>query len=255
MLRRVVLSLLMAVVSGCSHFVPAPPAQPGPGSPQDAWARVLRRHVDDQGRVDFAALASNRGDLERFVGWVYETGPENCPDLFPGRADVLAYHLNAYNALAMYNVLDAGIPHSLDGLRKVGFFYLRKVRVGGRSMSLYAYENRIIRRLGEERVHFALNCMAVGCPRLPRVPFEAATLDADLEREATRFFNEDRNVAVDAASRTVRLSEILKFYSVDFLAKAPTLVAYAIRYRREPIPHDYGVEFIPYDWTVNRQQP
>ena len=164
---------------------------------------------------------------------------------------MLAYHLNAYNALAMYNLLDAGIPHSLGGLRKVGFFYLREVRVGGQPMSLYAYENRIIRPLGEERAHFALNCMAVGYPRLPRVPFEAVTLDADLEREATRFFTEDRNVAVDAASRTVRLSEILKFYSADFLAKAPTLVAYVNRYRREAIAQDYRVEFIPYDWTVN----
>ncbi|MGH3849573.1 MAG: DUF547 domain-containing protein, partial [Pseudonocardiaceae bacterium] len=111
----------------------------------------------------------------------------------------------------------------------------------------------VIRRLGEERVHFALNCMAVSCPRLPRMPFHAATLDAELAREARQFFAEPRNVEVDTAGRTVRLSEILSFYPEDFLAKAPSLIAYANRYRATPIPADYRVAFIPYDWTVNRQ--
>ena len=252
---RVVCLLLIAVLAGCAQWVPAPHAQAGPGAPLEALARVLGRYVDDQGGVDFSGLAGDRGDLDRFVAWVYATGPENRPDLFPRRADVLAYHINAYNALAMYSLIDAGIPQSLDGLRKFTFFYLREVNVGGKAMSLYAYENKVIRPLGEERVHFALNCMAVSCPRLPRVPFEAKTLDADLEREAQRFFNEDRNVEVDAAKRSVRFSQILDFYPSDFLAKAPSLIAYANRYRATPIPADYRVEFIPYDWTVKRQKP
>jgi len=256
-LRRMAPWLLVVAAAGCSQFVPAPalPSQPAAGTPHDAWARVLQRRVDDRGRVDFEGLARDRADLDHYVAWVHDTGPENRPGLFTTRAGVIAHHLNAYNALAMHGILDAGVPRTLAGLRKVGFFYLREVRVGGRSMSLYAYENDIIRPLGDERVHFALNCMVVGCPRLPRAPFDAATLDADLDREATRFLAEERNVEVDAASRTVRLSEIMKFYRADFLAKAPTLVDYVNRYRRVPIPPDYRVAFIPYDWTVNRQRP
>lgn len=248
--------LLIALFAGCAQLIPAPePATPEPGAPQDAWARVLDQYVDDQGRVDFARLNENRADLDRYVAWIYSVGPNNHPDLFPTREDVLAYHLNAYNALAMYNVLSAGIPQDLTGLRKLTFFYLRKLRVGGQDSSLYDYENKLIRPLGEERVHFALNCMAVSCPRLPRTPFAAATLDADLDREARRFFNEPRNVGIDDAGRMVRLSEILSFYPEDFLAKAPSLIAYANRYRDTPIPEDYRVTFIPYDWTVNRQLP
>ena len=255
-LRALLLAGLAGVLfAGCATLVPAPAALPGPGSPQDAWARVLDRHVDDQGRVDFAGLDQDRADLDRYVDWVYRTGPNNRPDLFANREEVLAYHLNAYNALAMYNVLAAGIPDNLAGLRKLSFFYLRKVTVGGAQISLYDYENKVIRPLGEERVHFALNCMAVSCPRLPRAPFRAATLDADLTREARRFFNEPRNIEVDAAARTVRLSEILHFYPEDFLAKAPSLIAYANRYRDTPIPEDYRVGFVPYDWTINRQRP
>ena len=67
------------------------------------------------------------------------------------------------------------------------------------------------------------------------------------------FFSEDRNVALDSEGRVVRFSEILRFYTKDFLAKAPTLIAYANLYRSDPIPSDWKVEFIPYDWTLNSQ--
>jgi hypothetical protein len=73
--------------------------------------------------------------------------------------------------------------------------------------------------------------MAKACPRLPRRPFTAAGIDAELEREARRFFAEPRNLELDPARRTVRLSEILRFYTEDFTKEAPSLIAYANRYR------------------------
>jgi hypothetical protein len=77
--------------------------------------------------------------------------------------------------LAMHGVVQAGIPDSLGGFRKVSFFYLQKFNIGGKSMSLYHFENEVIRPLGEERVHFALNCMVIGCPKLPRSAFSLAS--------------------------------------------------------------------------------
>jgi hypothetical protein len=242
-------------LAACATAVPGPRVEVAASEPADAWARVLERFVDAQGRVDFDGLARDRGDLDRYVAWVYAVGPDSAPARFPTRAHVLAYHLNAYNALAMYNVLEDGIPASLAGARKVDFFALRRLEVGGVPRSLYGYENEVIRPLGEERVHFALNCMVAGCPRLPRTPFRAQDLDAVLERETRFFFSEPRNLAVDPAGRVVRVSELLRFYPEDFLAKAPTLLAYVNRYREPPVPADYRVEFIPYDWTINRQPP
>jgi len=51
----------------------------------------------------------------------------------------------------------------------------------------------------------------------------------------------------------LRLSEILQFYTADFLAVAPSLASYVNRYRVALVPENYEVEFIPYDWTINRQ--
>ena len=193
-----------------------------------------------------------RRDLGLFVGWLATHGPDASATLFSTRQHVLAHHLNAYNALAMYNVLHAGVPQSLQAYGLVKFFWLRDLRIDGRQLSLYSYEKRI-RALGDERIHFALNCMAAGCPRLPRRPFVPATLDADLDAEARRFFAEPRNLMVDHARRVARVMEIMRFFPEDFLARAPSLIAYANRYAAEKIPDGYALEFIPYDWTVAAQ--
>jgi Protein of unknown function, DUF547 len=254
MIRRALLVLISMALFACAS-VPRPAVSvnaAGP-PPYDAWSRVLSQHVDSLGRVNFAALARDRADLDRFVAYVYETGPNNRPNQFATPAHVLAFHINAYNALAMHKVLETGIPDTLAGLRKVGFFYFGKVQVGGEAISLYDYENVVIRALGEPRIHVALNCMSIGCPRLPREVFVAEQLEAQLEREAKIFFNEARNVEVDSQRRVLLLSEILKFYTGDFLAASPSLASYVNRYRATPVPEDFRVDFIPYDWTINRQ--
>ncbi len=243
--------LLLAGCASVSRPVHSPTADIAP--PYEAWARVLEKYVDDQGRINFAGVAKDRTDLDRFVAYVYDVGPNNQPQRFPTPEHVLAFHINAYNALAMHKVIESDIPQTLAGLKKIGFFYLGKVQVGGEPISLYDYENKVIRALNEPRIHVALNCMSIGCPRLPREPFLPEKLDQQLDREARLFYNEVRNVEVNASRRVLRLSEILDFYTADFLAKAPSLAVYVNRYRLSPVPENYTVEFIAYDWTINRQ--
>lgn len=220
------------------------------------YARVLQRHVNDRGEVDFAALRDDTSN----AGWPaltqYLRAVANTPIARPaagaprGRSD-LAHMINAYNALSMYNVIASGIPQTHAGLAKLRFFVLRKFEIGGEVMSLYAFENDIIRKLDEPRSHFALNCSAVSCPVLPRAPFTAANLDAELQRETKAFFARPENLAVDNATQTVYLNELLKFYTEDFVpGHAESLIAYAQRYTEQTIPPHYKVLFTPYDWTV-----
>ncbi len=238
---------LASLTAACASNVATPrPAIQSVSSPEGAWGAVLAGSVDDRGRIDFAAVAREPANLDAYVAWLAGSAT---PAERPAK---IAYLLNAYNALAMYNAVRSGIPPELDS-RKVKFFYRDRFELGGRRISLYALENQEIRPLRDPRVHFALNCMARSCPRLPKEPFRAETLEADLDRLAREFLNDPRNAAVDPAAKVVRFSEILKFYTEDFLKAAPSLISYANRYRDEKIPEDYRVEFIPYDWTLNRQ--
>jgi len=237
----------------------AQPASPVPATLAEAlalWSTVLTRFVDDQGRTNFEALAADRSSLDEFVALVARVSPTTAPELFPRRVDVLAYHFNAYNALAMQGVIDEGVTDGFTGFfKRQLFFRFRKVTVGGRSMSLSAYENEVIRPLGEPRAHFALNCMVRSCPRLPQTAFSADELEAQLDAAAREFLNDSRNVRVDTAAREVWLSSIFDFYTEDFAAdgKRESLIEYVNRYRNERIDSDFAVKFIPYDWTLNRQ--
>jgi Protein of unknown function, DUF547 len=255
-IRRLLAALCIATLAGCATVTP-PPAVPSTNEAQAeaAWARVLARFVDTRGAVDFIALATDRGDLDRMLRHVADT-PLNS---FAGTRARLAHMINAYNALSMANVIDSGLPESHAGFAKLRFFVLRKQVIGGQTLSLYAFENDVIRpftrAIGEPRVHFALNCSARACPALPRQPFRAATLDAELTRETVAFFARPENLRVDAAAREIWLSELLNFYPEDFVpAHGASLTDYVNRTLGLSLPLDYAVRFTPYDWTVAQQQ-
>ncbi|MEZ5581909.1 MAG: DUF547 domain-containing protein [Candidatus Competibacteraceae bacterium] len=217
--------------------------------PKAAWARVLARHVDEQGRIDFVGVSTQPQDLEAWVAYVGQVSPRSNPALFPSRNEQLAYYIDAYNGLAMYGVIRSGaIPR-----QKIRFFVLRKYRIGGEDMSLYAFENDVIRPYGDARIHFALNCMVKGCPRLPQVPWDPQQLDEQLQQASVQFFNSPYNVLLDDANRRVYLSELMDFYQEDYLSEAPTLIDFVNQYREQPIPTDYEVEFIPYNWKLRKQ--
>ncbi len=253
-LKIALLATVLLLLGGCSTFVTVPPSSPRVtlAEAELRYARVLQKHVNDQGEVDFAALRDDAGDsgiraLEHYAASIAATPLDAAPT---GSAR-LAHMINAYNALSMYNVIGSNIPRSHDGWAKVQFFILRKFNIGGTAMSLYAFENDIIRKLDEPRAHFALNCSAVSCPQLPRVPFTAENLNAELDRETRKFFAQPNNLRIDHATRTVFFNEILKFYTEDFTpAHAPSLIAYAQRYTTQSLPPDYATAFTPYDWTI-----
>jgi hypothetical protein len=270
---RLILSALFLMLLGACSTVVQVPSRTGAESAgagtaasraaglEDAkagYARVLQRHVNSRGEVDFAGLRDDTGEaglraLEAYVNAIALTPLDAAPT--PNAR--LVHMVNAYNALSMYNVIASGIPASHDGFAKVKFFVLRKFVIGGATMSLYDFENNIIRKLDDPRVHFALNCSAVSCPVLPRAAFAEGSLNEDFDRETRNFFARPENLSVDDARRTVSFNEILKFYTEDFVpGHAPTLIAYAQRYVGVKIPADYNVVFRPYDWTIaNSRRP
>ncbi len=252
MLRRLICMVLL--------FAPVLPATTVAGEQYEeamaAWERTLERHVDAEGRIDFKSLAGRTKNLRKFVDFIESTSPAANPDQYANEQEVLAYHINAYNALAMYGVIDAGIPDGFNSFfKRAGFFKFRKVVIGNKKTSLYDYENKVIRPLDEPRVHFALNCMVRDCPRLPREVFYADSLDQQLEAATQEFFANEKHFRLDDEKKIAYVSSILDFYTEDFVpsGKAADLGSYINTYLDEPIPKDYKIKFIKYDWTINQQ--
>lgn len=220
------------------------------------WQQTLEKFVDDEGRIDFRAIYKQPNDLKAFVDAIAAVSPDSNPELFPNREAVLAYHMNAYNALAMWGVIERDIPKNFSSfIKRASFFKLRSVVIGGKKTNLYDYENKVIRPLDEPRTHFALNCMVKDCPRLLKQAFTAETLDKDLQAVSVEFFSKERHIRFDDEAKNIYLSSILKFYTKDFTPNGDKqdLIAYVNQFTSKKVPEDYRVKFIKYDWTVNQQ--
>jgi hypothetical protein len=234
--------------------------------PHEAWERVLEERVDERGFVDYRGLAKDRADLDRYVSSLRAASPASSPALFPDRDHELAYYLNAYNAWVFWGVLDRGPEiDSVWGLFGTGlsFFVGMDIELGGRETDLKELEDDVIRaEYGDPRIHAALNCASVSCPRLPREAFNGPELDAQLDAAIREFATDRQHVEVDRGGRRVRLSKIFDWYAGDFLAGArdrgipdPNVIDYINLYRGDAgeIPRSYEIEYMEYDKDLNAQ--
>ena len=263
-MRRNTLGLLVAGFATVGLGGTAQPHDAAAFGHQD-WTAVLSRYVDPQGQVDYEGLHRERSALDRYLAQIAETGPESSPVLFPSAAHELAYYINAYNAFVFQGVLDEDLDAETVWrglLPGYGFFVGRKFRLDGRTINLRNLENKIVRaRFGDARVHAALNCASVGCPRLPATAFEPGRLEHELNSAMMEFVTSERHVRVDDSKRTVHLSKIFDWYRDDFLTDEreagnadPNLIDYVNRFRPEAseIPRDYSIRFLDYDKHLNR---
>lgn len=229
---------------------------------------LLRKHVDKDGMVKYAAIRQDPSTIDKYIDVMGKVSPLTHPKLFPSKEDRLAYWINGYNAAVIKNVLRFPSWKNLDSLaRKAGFFAFTKFSYGGKTFNLRDLENAYIRPTFQEpRIHFALNCASFGCPKLPAEAFVGSKLNAQLDRETKRFFAEKRNVRVEASTKTIYLSSILKWYRVDFTSylKAKNITSKAsdailtyinlYRAKEAQLPlQGHNIKYVNYDWRINDQ--
>lgn len=214
-------------------------------SPFDA---LLMRFVGDLGRVDYAAWKADAEATAQLHSYLAALGRADI-DTPADPNVILAFWINAYNALTLAGVLHL---YPIRTVRDhtaivVGFNLWKNLRlhIGGRTLSLSDIEHGILRATGDSRVHFALVCGANGCPVLPRQAYSAATLDHQLDTGERAFLARPDAVAFDPNRRVVRLSKLFKWYARDFGDELERI--------RRSFGDDVKVEYQPYDWGLNGQ--
>ena len=278
---RLILLVFILVMFGCTKIEPTTFTDEQVVEPRilshASFDRLLQRFVDHEGRVNYSALKQDSRDLDQYYHLIATFSPDSHPDLFPSESHKLAYWINAYNATAIKtvltyypisSVLDVKPPAVFFFLsEKSGFFVFQRLTYGGKTTSLYYLGNGVIReRFQEPRIHFALNCAALGCPRLPRQAFSGEDLERQLDQETRKFLSEARNFRIDHSGKTIYMSSIFKWYEDDFLnwyqknyseSKA-SLVNYIALYltsdkaaELKEHGNQYALRFLPYDWGLN----
>jgi len=217
-----------------------------------AFEALLQASVRD-GVVDYPAFQ----DQSAFRAYVETLGR-------PGTAPVdrdarLAHYINAYNALAVTGILEGLSPSTLLG--RARYFKFKEWPLDGQAITLYDLEHKVLRPLGEPRIHFAIVCASQSCPKLRSETYAPARLDAQLDAQARQFINDPSRNRFDAATRRAQLSEIFNWFDEDFKAAAGSTQKFIARYvadpaaARELAADAFEVEWIAYDWNLNGVPP
>lgn len=230
------------------------------------WAALLSRFVDD-GLVDYATLARVRRLVESYLQRLADTDPGS----FADSDDQLALYLNAYNAIAMYQVVQ---HYPVPGIKAVPYAFVRPYPVGGRNVSLVQLHGTLIRAFGDPRVHAAVCPAARGAPVLGSEPFVGTQLQTQLDAAMRGLLADDqRGARYDAATNSLYLAALLLRWAGDWIAphRMPG-VTHLITGRAQPqrlldaimpfMPsaladavqqHHPTLRALPFDWTVNAQ--
>ncbi|XP_061547657.1 uncharacterized protein zgc:152951 [Phycodurus eques] len=197
------------------------------------------------------------------------------------REETLAFFINIYNALVIHGYLRMGTP--TNKWQRYRFFNYVSYLIGGEVFTLQDIENGVLRgnRKGlaqlrrpfsktdprlqvalkdvEPLIHFALNCGAKSCP--PIKTYTPQDIDCQLRTAAEAFLENDDACVVDSGKKEVRLSQIFKWYKVDFGGTDEKLLNWVLKHMSDS-PKKTSlkgvlsagktkVSFLPYDWSSN----
>lgn len=225
-----------------------------------AWARFLARHAlageDGIVRIAYGGVAAaDRAALEAYLDTLARV-----PVSRLARAEQRAFWINLYNALTIRAVLDhypVGSIRDIDispGLFSDGPWGKMLIEIEGESVSLNDIEHRILRPIWQDpRLHYAVNCAALGCPNLQGVAFTAANAESLLEAGARAFVNHPRGVRFDDGRLIV--SSIYAWFTEDFGGTDAAVIAHLRRYSEPALAARLAplkrIDDHAYDWRLN----
>jgi len=201
-----------------------------------AWSRFLSTYLVSgndginriaYGRVDAAARAL----LDAYIAML-----EGSPVSRLSRPEQLAYWINLYNAATMRVVLEHYPVRSIrdigGGLFGTGPWDAKIMTVEGQRLSLDDVEHGILRPIWRDpRIHYALNCASISCPKLQPVAFTAGNVERLLDEAARAYVNDPRGVRIQGGRLIV--SSIYVWYRQDF-GPGETAVLDHLRHYAEP---------------------
>jgi len=176
------------------------------------------------------------------------------------RDEQRSYWINLYNALTVDVVLE---HYPVNSIRDIsispGFFSIgpwgkKLIRVDGEELSLDDIEHRILRPIWKDpRIHYAVNCAALGCPKLMREAFTASNTEELLDRGAKDYINSEHGARFDSDTRLIA-SSLYDWYQQDFGGDEAGVIDHLRLYagaelatKLEGITDVYDFD---YDWTL-----
>jgi hypothetical protein len=223
------------------------------------WGRFLATHrregTDGIARVAYRAAKADAPALEADIARLAMVRVSTL-----NRAEQFAFWANLYNMVTVQTVLKKYPVTSIrdiaisPGWFSTGPWGAKLVTVEGTALSLDDIEHRILRPIWRDpRIHYAVNCAALGCPNLPPAPFTAATTEAMLDAAARLYVNHPRGATIESGRLVA--SSIYVWYAADFGPEPADVIRHLRKYARQDfytaLSHIRQVSADRYDWALN----
>ncbi len=227
-----------------------------------AWDAILHKYVDNDGMVAYRALHASSADVRALDGYL-QTLSTASPRTRASRDGQLAFWINAYNAVTVRGILREYPTASIrNHTAKVWGYNIWKdlqLYVGGQPYSLEQIEHEILRKMGEPRIHFAIVCASIGCPRLLNEAYVPSRVQQQLETNARDFFARSQNSRYDQRNRRFYFSSILSWFGEDFGSSQAAQLRKIAQWlpteaaRQAAMQNAVSVSFLDYNWNLNEQ--
>ncbi len=225
-----------------------------------AWDRFLKTYVlaadDGVNRVAYGRVTNaDRLGLKRYIA-----GLAAEPVSRLAGAEQLPFWINLYNALTVKLVLDHYPVKSIrdidisPGWFASGPWDKKLIEIEGENISLNDIEHRILRPIWRDpRIHYAVNCAAIGCPNLRTDAFTANNADNQLSEAAHLYVNHRRGARIEDGKLVV--SSIYVWFQEDFGGDDKGVIAHLARYAGAELKGGLAkarkIADFGYDWALN----
>ena len=203
------------------------------------WDYELKKFVDKNGKVDYLKWSKNSSGLKAYINVLEQNHPKD----YWSKNQKMSYWINAYNALTINLIIE---NYPLKSIRDIKNPWGKKlINHKYKSYSLDEIEHKILRKMNDPRIHFAINCASISCPNLSNSAYFSANLDNQLS-ESTRNFLKNKN---SITTNEIQISKIFLWFKKDF-GNDEKLLNFIEKYSMIKL-NNPKIKYLAYNWNLN----
>ena len=230
-MKKIVLLLFLSVTSFAQNF------------DYKSYNKFLGNYVSEKGNVNYDKIKTNKSELDAIIKQFEKTQPNDQWS----RDEKIAYFINAYNVYTLKIVTE---NYPLKSIKDIPSVWDKKFILSNKEkISLGDVEHKILRKMKEPRIHFAINCASFSCPNLLNEAYLPQTLDKQLEVAAKAFVNDKTKNTITASE--IKISEIFNWFGGDFKTKKTSVIDFINKYSTSKINKETKVKYLEYNWSLN----
>lgn len=218
------------------------------------WDELTKSHVNENGFPNYKGFIQDSLKFNRYLRQLASNHPKESWSSNERKA----FWINAYNAFTVKLIVDNYPVETIKdlggGIYRVNTPWdIKFIQIEDKTYHLNDLEHNILRKeWSDPRIHAAVNCASISCPKLMQGAYLAEQLDEQLDRQMKAFIHDTTKNII--GEKEVKLSKLFKWFSGDFKVEHSSVIDYINSYTDVKIKKSAKIEYFDYDWGLNDQR-